>query len=257
MKKIVAVSGGFDPLHIGHVRMFEEAKKLGNYLVVIVNNDAWLRHKKGQVFMPEKERVDLIRALKCVDAVYLTGHKEGDKDRSVCKALRAIRPDIFANGGDQRGSKDIPEAVLCKKLGIKMRFNVGGGKVQSSSWLTAKVEAPVVKKPWGHMQTFKQGDRWWVKTLTLLPKARISLQSHKHRGEAWFCVDGTFAIEIGPSKDDLLVRFFTPGQAIQFGEGIIHRATNIGRKPATFVEVIYGDPDERDIKRYEDDYGRK
>ncbi len=132
----VAVSGGFDPVHIGHVRMFKEAKKLGDKLVVILNCDAWLKQKKGFAFMPEKERAELIKEFNSVDEVYI--HKS--KDVHVCGALKKIKPDIFANGGDRKNIQDIPEAKLCESLGIKMIFNIGkGGKVQSSSWLTAKV----------------------------------------------------------------------------------------------------------------------
>jgi D-beta-D-heptose 7-phosphate kinase/D-beta-D-heptose 1-phosphate adenosyltransferase len=138
----VAVSGGFDPIHIGHVRMFQRAKKLGTNLVVILNNDAWLRTKKGFVFMPEKERAEIIKALGA-DKVYITKHQEGDSDRSVCNALRATRPHIFANGGD-RGKGNVPEVDVCKELGIRMVFNIGhGGKVQSSSWLTDAVRKKV------------------------------------------------------------------------------------------------------------------
>lgn len=142
MKKptVVAVSGGFDPLHIGHVRMFKEAKALGDELVVILNNDNWLADKKGKPFMPGVEREEIIQAIRWVDHVVLTDHVPGDSDRSVCRALRSIKPDIFANGGDRHPDGDpIPEVYLCKELGIKMVYNVGeGGKVQSSSWLVAK-----------------------------------------------------------------------------------------------------------------------
>jgi cytidyltransferase-like protein len=136
-KKVVAVSGGFDPIHIGHIRMIREAAELGDELVVIINNDNWLRKKKGSVFMPESERKELIEAIKGVTRVVLTNHVPGDDDRSVCNSLREIHPDLFANGGD-RFSDNIPEAVVCRELGIETAFNVGhGGKVQSSSWLTA------------------------------------------------------------------------------------------------------------------------
>jgi cytidyltransferase-like protein len=145
-KKIVtvAVSGGFDPLHIGHVRMFEEAKALGDWLIVILNNDNWLRDKKGNEFMPEHERVEVIKALRAVDEVVLTDHKPGEyhTNKSVVRTLRKLRPHIFANGGDRHPEGDpVPEVTLCQELGITMIYNIGkGGKVQSSSWLIEKAE---------------------------------------------------------------------------------------------------------------------
>jgi D-beta-D-heptose 7-phosphate kinase/D-beta-D-heptose 1-phosphate adenosyltransferase len=139
--KVVVVSGGFDPVHIGHVRMFTEARALGDKLIVILNNDNWLRAKKGFVFMPEAERAEIIKEFSSVDDVYVTQHVEDDPDISVIHALEAIQPHIFANGGDRKDEADIPEAEVCKKYGIEMYFNIGqGGKVQSSSWLTAKVK---------------------------------------------------------------------------------------------------------------------
>ncbi|MES2087617.1 MAG: adenylyltransferase/cytidyltransferase family protein [Patescibacteria group bacterium] len=138
---VVAVSGGFDPVHIGHVRMFNEAKKLGDKLVVILNNDNWLKNKKGEPFMPEAERKEILEALAAVDEVVLTSHPEIVTDTSVCAELEKIRPDIFANGGDRRNPDEIPslESVVCNKHNIKMVFNIGhGGKVQSSSWLVNK-----------------------------------------------------------------------------------------------------------------------
>ena len=138
MPKIIAVSGGFDPIHIGHVRMIREARALGDELVVILNNDNWLNKKKGFAFMPEEERKEILEALEGVDRVILTKHKVDDQDTSVCEALREIHPDIFANGGD-RFADNIPEAILARELGIELVFGIGrGGKVQSSSWLTAK-----------------------------------------------------------------------------------------------------------------------
>ncbi|MEK7062913.1 MAG: adenylyltransferase/cytidyltransferase family protein [Patescibacteria group bacterium] len=132
---VVAVSGGFDPLHVGHIRMMQEAKKLGHKLVVILNNDNWVQTKKGCVFMNQKERKELIESIGCVDEVVLTSHAKGTKDMSVCGTLKKVKPHIFANGGDRKFD-NIPEVPVCKKLGCKMVFNLGkGGKVQSSSWL--------------------------------------------------------------------------------------------------------------------------
>lgn len=148
------VSGGFDPVHIGHVRLFNEAKKLGDELVVIINNDHWLRKKKGYVFMPEHERKEIIEAFEAVDRVFLSGHKKNPKDMSVCMELIKIKPHIFANGGD-RNMKDANdpnsslyrERQIHQKFGIQMFYNVGyGGKVKSSSELVKEVVKKHIKK---------------------------------------------------------------------------------------------------------------
>jgi len=132
---IVAVSGGFDPLHIGHARLFKEARKLGDELVVILNNDNWLLKKKGYVFMPQEERIEILQALTVVDRVVLTNHPQNPEDMSVCAELLELKPHIFANGGDRK-IDNVPEVALCNEIGCKMVFNVGhGGKVQSSSRL--------------------------------------------------------------------------------------------------------------------------
>ncbi len=138
---VVGVSGGFDPIHVGHVRMFQEAKKLGDKLVVILNNDNWLLKKKGYVFMHQDERAEIVRAIAGVDDVMLTEHGPNPTDVTVCAELRKLHPDIFANGGD-RGKTNTPEGEVCKEIGATMAFEVGkGGKVQSSSWLVGKAVA--------------------------------------------------------------------------------------------------------------------
>ncbi|MCX6764879.1 MAG: adenylyltransferase/cytidyltransferase family protein [Candidatus Nealsonbacteria bacterium] len=152
-KTVVAVSGGFDPIHIGHIRLFNEAKKLGDELMVILNNDNWLMEKKGFLLMSEKERKEIIESLSSVDRVIISKHRKGFKDRSVCAELASLKPDIFANGGDRdktdaqkKSSSLSPEQALCQKLGIKMVFNVGrGGKIQSSSWLAKKFPKSIKK----------------------------------------------------------------------------------------------------------------
>lgn len=152
------VSGGFDPVHIGHVRLFNEAKKLGDELVVVINNDNWKRQKRKHVFMPEHERKEIIEAFACVDRVIITEHgenPEGPEAMSVSRELLKIKPHIFANGGD-RNEKDAAnqdsslyyDIETCKKLGIEMVFNVGhGGKIQSSSWLVEKSILAKIKEP--------------------------------------------------------------------------------------------------------------
>ena len=131
--KLVMVSGGFDPIHHGHVRYFHEAKKLGDRLVVVINNDHWIKLKKGKGFMSAKDRAEVIRGLRDVDSVVISSHKKGTKDISVCEDIKKIRPNIFANGGD-RFANNVPEFKICRDLGLKMVFNIGkGGKVRSSS----------------------------------------------------------------------------------------------------------------------------
>jgi D-beta-D-heptose 7-phosphate kinase/D-beta-D-heptose 1-phosphate adenosyltransferase len=146
---IVMVSGGFDPVHIGHVRLFNEAKKLGDKLVVVINNDNWKRQKGKHVFMPDHERKEIIEAFSAVDKVFISGHEEnpeGPKAMSVSKELIKIKPHIFTNGGDrnEEDAQNINSSLYydietCKNFGIEMVFNVGhGGKIQSSSWLVEK-----------------------------------------------------------------------------------------------------------------------
>ena len=130
----VAVSGGFDPIHIGHIRLFEEARKLGDKLVVILNNDNWLMKKKGYVFMSEKERMEMLKSMGVVDRVVLTDHPKDPEYRHVANTLRKVKPDVWANGGDKGVTNEF-EVTACKEIGCKMVAGVGGGKVQSSSWL--------------------------------------------------------------------------------------------------------------------------
>jgi len=132
-RKIIAVSGGFDPVHVGHVRMIAEAAKLGD-VIVIANSDEWLMRKKGYVFMSWEERQEILYNFKGVIDVY----EAADSDDTVCKTLEKLKPDIFANGGDRKGD-NVPEVALCNKLNIELKWNIGGGKIQSSSELVEKI----------------------------------------------------------------------------------------------------------------------
>lgn len=141
----IAISGGFDPLHIGHVKLLKAARALGDKLVVILNNDNWLKQKKGFVFMDQEERKAILEAIRYVDEVIITNHPEDPEDMSVCKELEELHPDIFANGGDRNETDAAnPQSSLykdikaCERLGIKMVFNVGGEKLQSSSQLVSR-----------------------------------------------------------------------------------------------------------------------
>jgi len=132
MKKTIAVSGGFDPVHVGHVRMIQGASLNGDVLV-IVNSDEWLLRKKGYVFMPFEEREEILLSINGVTKVVPVD----DSDGTVCCALREHLPEYFANGGD-RVQNNTPEMSVCEELGIKMVWNIGGEKIQSSSDLVSR-----------------------------------------------------------------------------------------------------------------------
>lgn len=139
--KIVIISGFFDPIHVGHIDYINEARELGDKLIVIVNTDFQAKLKKGKSFMQEQDRIKIINNIKAVDESWLSA----DKDMSVCKTLgilNGLNEDnklIFANGGDRKAG-NIPEYKLAKKLGIKLEFNVGGEKTRSSSELIKNME---------------------------------------------------------------------------------------------------------------------
>jgi len=127
--KTIVISGGLDPVHVGHINMIQAAAKLGD-VIVVLNSDEWLKRKKGYVFMPYSERICLLKQLKGVTEVSAVD----DADGTVCEALRRLKPDMFGNGGD-RTSENTPEMSICLELGIEMIWNLGGKKIQSSSGL--------------------------------------------------------------------------------------------------------------------------
>ena len=130
----VAVSGGFDPVHVGHVRMILEAAEVGD-VIVIANSDEWLMRKKGYVFMPWEERAEILGSIRGVLKVITVD----DSDGTVCEALRREKPTFFANGGDRK-TDNTPEMDVCSELGIGLLWEVGGGKIQSSSELVKNVK---------------------------------------------------------------------------------------------------------------------
>lgn len=258
------VSGGFDPIHIGHVRMFEAARKLGSKLVVVINNDNWLHTKKGHVFMHEKERAEIISNFPFVDKVVLTSHKKDDPDRSVVRELARLKPVIFANGGD-RDTKDAknknsslnPEQRYCLEHNIKMVFNVGrGGKVQSSSWMIRDASRNFMRsvRPWGSFYGWDAGKRWKLKTIYIDPKKRLSLQYHHHRAEHWMLVEGDATATIHDTDGAARRIQMQVGVPLFVDVKAIHRLES--KKGGVVVEIALGEFDENDIVRIEDDHGR-
>lgn len=244
------VSGGFDPIHIGHIRMIKEAARYAK-VTVILNSDEWLKRKKGYVFMPWKERAEIISEIKGVFNV----HKALDDDDTVKQSLILYKPTYFINGGDRKEGK-IPEEKLCHELGITVMFGIGGGKIQSSSAL-AKTSRVIEKRPWGNFELLKKGDNCWVKVLTIHPKQSISLQQHKHRLEIWTCVSGIGQADIGSSTANMKSSTMLQGHSLKIDVGDIHKISNNADSDLVIIETAYGTMNENDIVRLQDQYNRK
>ena len=244
----VVVSGGFDPIHLGHLKMFQEASNLAPRLVVIVNNDNFLMQKKGYVFMPIEERVAIIKGFGVVDTVI----ESIDQDLTVCKTLESIAEKenikYFANGGDRKNIDQIPEASVCDNNNIEMIFNSGGGKIQSSSNLVSKE----VIKPWGSYKTFEKNEGYLLKKITVNPGEILSLQSHQHRSEYWHILEGTAKAECADQ-----ITYLSKHQSIFIPKQAKHRVSNEEEDVLVFFEIQSGDHlSEDDITRYEDKYNR-
>ncbi|MEK6792485.1 MAG: adenylyltransferase/cytidyltransferase family protein [Nanoarchaeota archaeon] len=242
----VVASGYFDPLHKGHLEYLQEAKKLGDKLIVIVNNDAQAALKKGKSFIPQDQRVAIVKSLNFVDEVFLSI----DTDASVCNSLAVLRPNIFAKGGD-RSAGEIPEAQICRDLEIKIVDGLGA-KIESSSRLIARVSKnDLVEKPWGSYLDFIREKDSVVKEITVFPGKRLSLQSHNKRQEYWIVFQGNGSAIIGDKEIEL-----SKGSFVFVDVGKAHRIINNSLDVLRIVEVQIGDCIEEDIIHYEDDFGR-
>lgn len=251
MTKVV-VSGGFDPLHIGHLRMFKNAKTLGNHLTVILNSDRFLIEKKGFKFMPYSERKEMILGLECVDRVV----KSIDKDHTVCRTIEYLSKkneiNIFANGGDRKTKKQIPEYKICSENNIRMVFDIGGEKIQSSSELVNRFINYKESRPWGIFENLHEDKAFLVKKLSIFPGEELSIQFHKHRHENWIIAKGKGEILIGKEKFQGKI-----GSFFYIPKKEVHSIKNIGNTDLILIEVQTGSKlSEQDIVRLKDSYGR-
>ena len=248
--RVVVVTGGFDPLHFGHIAYFQEAKKLGDILCVGVNSDDWLTRKKGQPFMSFEERINIVNNIKCV------GHTFGfdDSDDSACDAIKYIKnyfpktaEIVFANGGD-RTRYNIPEMVFDD---VQFVFGVGGhDKKNSSSWILKNWDKPKTQRLWGTYRDLDQNGHWKVKELSIDVGKSLSDQRHFIRSEHWHIVDGKLKMELQFTNDYSTSKTYETGDSIDIPKLCWHKATNVGSTPVKVIEVWMGDTlSEDDIER--------
>ncbi len=250
--KISVVSGGFDPIHSGHISYINAAKKYGDYLIIALNSDAWLRQKKGKEFMPFEERKSILESIKNVDEVLSF---EDDKLGSCMNALEKIKakfPDdeiIFCNGGD-RGKENIPEMAVS---GINFEFSVGGDdKKNSSSWILKNWKYDKERRVWGEFFNLFEDDQVKVKELIIEPKKGMSLQKHHKRSEIWLVSQGKCLVnysKVAPDKIEEITLDKHKSLHVELGDW--HQITNPFNETCKIIEIQYGkETIEEDIERH-------
>lgn len=252
MKNIVLITGGFDPLHRGHLSYIQAARELGDILIVGVNSDAWLQRKKGRSFMPLQERIAILRAIRGVDFVI----EFDDDDGSAKGAIRMVRQSypqdhiIFANGGD-RTQTNIPEMDAADD-NIEFQFGVGGeNKANSSSWILEEWKAPKTRRQWGYYRVLHEAPGIKVKELTVDPGAALSMQRHQGRAEFWLVATGEATVyTLDRSTDTDLRGRYGRHEYIHIGTDEWHQLVNEEPSPLKIVEIQYGERcEETDIER--------
>jgi cytidyltransferase-like protein len=252
METVVLTTGGFDPLHSGHIAYFESAKKLGDILVVGVNSDEWLARKKGRSFMNRHERTAVVDALKVVDRTVWFDDSDGSA-RAAIKNVEAMYPNskiIFANGGD-RTATNIPEMDIADD-NVQFVFGVGGeNKKNSSSWILEEWKAPKTERPWGYYRVLHDVAGMKVKELTVDPGQSLSMQRHRLRHEYWIVQEGTAVVNSQTSGGYAM----PPKTLYKYNEHHVpmlewHQLTNPFSVPLKIVEIQYGEQCiEEDIER--------
>jgi cytidyltransferase-like protein len=254
MKRIVLITGGFDPLHSGHIAYINAARELGDVLIVGVNSDEWLRRKKGQEFMPWEERATIIAALHKVDRV-INFNDSDNSAKDAIRKVRAIDPSariIFANGGD-RTKENIPEMDLLEEmLHLDFVFAVGGeDKKNSSSWILQEWKAPKTERQWGYYRVLHEVPGMKVKELTVNPGKSLSMQRHRHRAEYWIVSEGNCIVHSEmPNGYSLPSKELSIHNEFKIPVHEWHQLTNPYTTPCRIVEIQYGEQCvEEDIER--------
>ena len=252
MKRIVLITGGFDPLHSGHIAYFKAAKELGDILVVGVNSDAWLTRKKGSPFMPFKERAEIVRNIVGVDFVIEFNDHDGSAKHALWMVRQSYPQDciVFANGGD-RTQTNIPE-MDSGVDNVEFVFGVGGeNKMNSSSWILQEWKAPKTERQWGYYRVLHEVPGMKVKELTVNPGCSLSMQRHNLRAEYWIVSEGQAAVNRATPLDfELPPAVLDQHDQLHVTVHEWHQLTNPYEHPLKIVEIQYGEECvEEDIER--------
>ena len=241
---IVLVTGGFDPLHSGHIAYFKEAKKLGERLIVGLNSDDWLTRKKGRPFMPFEERCAIIKELSVVDKVI----GFNDSDDSACQAIFHTMSTntgkiIFANGGDRTNTTTPEYTTYGDHPQVEFAFGIGGeNKANSSSWILEEWKAPKTERTWGYYRVIHEyNEHTKVKELAVPPGGKLSMQRHKERAEHWFVAEGTATVYTLDSSSDIdLHGVYPQHKSLHIPMGTWHQLANEHETTLKLVEIQYG-----------------
>jgi cytidyltransferase-like protein len=251
---VVLVTGGFDPLHSGHIAYFKAARELGDYLVVGLNSDAWLTRKKGRPFMPMEERAAIVKELSCVDEVIAFD----DSDNTACAAIMQVLSTkgtgwdlIFANGGDRTNTTTPEYQTYGDRKDVHFVFGVGGeDKKNSSSWILKEWSQPTTHRAWGSYTVLHKGPGWQVKELAFGTETPLSDQRHFIRSEHWHVIEGKIRMDLEFPNGDRESKTYGPGDSIDIPVLTWHKAYNVGDVTAKVIEVWMGDKlTEEDIER--------
>jgi cytidyltransferase-like protein len=254
MTTIVLITGGFDPIHSGHISYIEEAKKLGDVLIVGANSDEWLARKKGRSFMSWDERAKILSSIKGVDRV-INYNDDDNSSKDAIRKVREIYPKstiIFANGGD-RTKNNIPEMDI-QDENLQFVFSVGGDdKKNSSSWILQEWKSPKTSRPWGYYRVLHEvGKEVKLKELTVDPGKSLSMQRHSSRNEFWFVAEGiadVYTIDSASTDFEHLGTYYK-NQSLFIYEHQWHQLKNNQDHPLKVIEIQFGkNCIEEDIER--------